>query len=94
MAEIPPDSGATEDWLQQTRQGDSRAVEELLARYRAYLLQLVGPLGLIVSCLIRLPRLESIYSDNAGFPRLFSSGAAFYWVGVHHQPGLRREPLL
>jgi RNA polymerase sigma-70 factor (ECF subfamily) len=41
MAEIPPDTGETEDLLQQARQGDSHAVEDLLARYRAYLLQFV-----------------------------------------------------
>jgi RNA polymerase sigma-70 factor (ECF subfamily) len=41
MAEIPRDTEETEDLLRQARQGDSRAVEELLARYRAYLLGFV-----------------------------------------------------
>jgi len=41
MAEVPPDSGATQDLLQRARAGEPRALEELFAGYRAYLLQFV-----------------------------------------------------
>jgi RNA polymerase sigma-70 factor (ECF subfamily) len=41
MSEIPPDAVQTEALLQQARQGDRRALDELLGRYRAYLHQFV-----------------------------------------------------
>ncbi|MFI5259250.1 MAG: sigma-70 family RNA polymerase sigma factor [Candidatus Limnocylindrales bacterium] len=41
MAEIPPDSGETQDLLQRAHAGEPRAFEELFAGYRAYLLQFV-----------------------------------------------------
>jgi hypothetical protein len=41
MREAAPDSAETERLLTQARAGDGRAVEELLARHRPYLCQLV-----------------------------------------------------
>ena len=41
MAEVPPNSGETQDLLQRAQAGDPRAFEELFAGYRAYLLQFV-----------------------------------------------------
>jgi len=41
MAEVSPDSGETQDLLQRARAGEPRALEELFAGYRAYLLQFV-----------------------------------------------------
>jgi RNA polymerase sigma-70 factor, ECF subfamily len=41
MAEVPPDSGETQDLLQRAQAGEPRAFEELFAGYRAYLLQFV-----------------------------------------------------
>ncbi len=42
MAEVPPDSGATQDLLRRAHAGDPRALEELFAGYRPYLRQFVG----------------------------------------------------
>src|SRR5262245_43044108 len=42
MADVPPDSGATQDLLQRAHAGDSRALEELFAGYRSYLRQFVA----------------------------------------------------
>jgi RNA polymerase sigma-70 factor (ECF subfamily) len=42
MAEVPPDSEATQDLLQRAHAGDSRALEELFAGYRPYLRQFVA----------------------------------------------------
>ena len=41
MAEVPPDSGETQDLLQRAQAGEPRAFEELFAGYRAYLRQFV-----------------------------------------------------
>ncbi len=41
MAEVPPDSGETQDLLERAQAGEPRAFEELFAGYRAYLLQFV-----------------------------------------------------
>jgi RNA polymerase sigma-70 factor (ECF subfamily) len=42
MAEVPPDSGATQELLQRAQAGDSQALEELFAGYRPYLRQFVA----------------------------------------------------
>jgi RNA polymerase sigma-70 factor (ECF subfamily) len=42
MAEVPPDSGATQDLLQRAHAGDSQALEERFAGYRPYLCQFVA----------------------------------------------------
>jgi RNA polymerase sigma-70 factor (ECF subfamily) len=42
MAEVPPDSGATQDLLQRAHAGDPQALEELFAGYRPYLRQFVA----------------------------------------------------
>jgi RNA polymerase sigma-70 factor (ECF subfamily) len=41
MAEVQPDSAATQDLLKQARKGDPQAFQELFERYRAYLHQFV-----------------------------------------------------
>jgi RNA polymerase sigma-70 factor (ECF subfamily) len=42
MAEVPPDSAATQDLLQRARAGEPHAIEELFAGYRPYLRQFVA----------------------------------------------------
>jgi RNA polymerase sigma-70 factor (ECF subfamily) len=42
MAEVPPDSGATQDLLRRAHAGEPRALEELFAGYRSYLHQFVA----------------------------------------------------
>jgi RNA polymerase sigma-70 factor (ECF subfamily) len=42
MAEVPPDSSATQDLLQRAHAGEPRAIEELFAAYRPYLRQFVA----------------------------------------------------
>ena len=42
MAEVPPDSGATQDLLRRAHTGEPRALEELFAGYRPYLRQFVA----------------------------------------------------
>jgi RNA polymerase sigma-70 factor, ECF subfamily len=41
MAEVPPDSGETQDLLRRAHAGESRAFDELFTAYRAYLRQFV-----------------------------------------------------
>jgi RNA polymerase sigma-70 factor (ECF subfamily) len=42
MADVPPDSGATQDLLRRAQAGEPRALEELFAGYRPYLRQFVA----------------------------------------------------
>jgi RNA polymerase sigma-70 factor (ECF subfamily) len=42
MAEVPPDSGATQDLLRRAHAGEPRALEDLFAGYRPYLRQFVA----------------------------------------------------
>ena len=53
MQQAKPDSGATEQLLKKAQAGDERAFEELFARHRDYLLQVVALRldGRIRSCL-------------------------------------------